>query len=128
MLVDTDILIWAMRGRDEAKNYLNTNESKALSVVSYMEMLQGVRDKHEQKQFERYCKAENFRILLLNEAISQYAMQLVKEYGLSHHMQMADALIASTAIWHDLPLLSANQKHYRFIEKLNLLPFTLEKK
>lgn len=128
MLVDTDILIWAMRGRDDVQNCLNSNEHKALSVISYMEMLQGVRNKREQHQFERYCKADNFRLLMVNEAISQYAMTLVKNYGLSHNMQMADALIAATAVWYDLPLLSANQKHYRFIEDLHLLPFTLEEK
>ncbi len=125
MLIDTDILIWAMRGRTEAIDYLTQSENKNLSVVTYMEMLQGVRNKREQRIFERYCQEENFNVLLIDKEISLMAIDLVRQFGLSHHMQMADALIASTAIHHNIPLLSANQKHYRFIDNLVLLPFVL---
>lgn len=125
MLIDTDILIWAMRGRAEAIEYLTTNKDKSLSIVTYMEILQGVRNKREQSIFEHYCETENYHLLPVNEAISLSAVALVKQYGLSHHMQMADALIAATATHHNLPLLSANQKHYRFIDNLILLPFIL---
>jgi hypothetical protein len=37
---------------------------------------------------------------------------------------IADALIAATAIVIDAPLLSKNQRDYRFIQGLNLLPYT----
>lgn len=59
----------------------------------------------------------------INEAISFHALNLVKTYHLSHSMAMEDALIASTAIFYNLPFITANQKHYRFIPNLNLLPF-----
>ncbi len=36
---------------------------------------------------------------------------------------IADALIAATALEHNEPLISKNQSDYRFIGKLNLLPY-----
>jgi hypothetical protein len=44
-------------------------------------------------------------------------------YCLSHGLLIADALIAATAIALNLPLLSKNQRDYRFIEGLNLLSY-----
>jgi len=39
---------------------------------------------------------------------------------LSHSLSLADALIAATALHYQLPLLTANDKHYRMIADLNL--------
>ena len=47
MLVDTDVLIWHLRGYAQATRRLDRLESLALSTVSYMESLQGMRDKTE---------------------------------------------------------------------------------
>jgi len=38
------------------------------------------------------------------------------EWRLNHQILPADALIAATAIEHGLPLLSGNEKHYRFFK------------
>jgi len=47
----------------------------------------------------------------------------MEAWHLSHQMLMADALIAATAIEHGLPLLSGNEKHYRFLKMLTLEGF-----
>jgi len=47
----------------------------------------------------------------------------MEEWHLSHQMLMADALIAATAIEHGLPLLSGNEKYYRFLKMLTLEGF-----
>ena len=64
-----------------------------------------------------------FHIIRLNEQISDAAIDLLKRYRLSHGLLIADALIASTAIISDLSFVSKNQRDYRFIEDLQLLPY-----
>lgn len=64
-----------------------------------------------------------FQIIALDEAISRRADQLVNRYYLEYNLGIADALIAATAIEYDLPLLSKNQRDFRFIPGLQLLPY-----
>lgn len=48
MLVDTDVLIWHLRGYAQATRRLDQLDySLTLSAVSYLEVLQGLRDKAE---------------------------------------------------------------------------------
>lgn len=47
MLVDTDVLIWHLRGYPQATRRLDLLPSLTISVVSYLEVLQGMRDKAE---------------------------------------------------------------------------------
>ena len=48
------------------------------------------------------------------------AVSLVEELFLAHHILLADALIAATALQHDLVLITANNKHFRPIRGLKL--------
>jgi len=64
-----------------------------------------------------------FELLYLNENISKKADELLLKYRLSHSLLIADALIAATAIIWNFPLISKNQRDYRFIPELNLLPY-----
>ena len=47
----------------------------------------------------------------------------MQTYALSHGLQIPDALIAATALAFNIPLLSKNQRDYRFIVGLSLLPY-----
>lgn len=123
MLIDTDVLIFAFRGNRNAIDILDNLPEKYISVITYMEILQGVFNKAEINKFVKYLKKYQFTILPLNEKIGELASDLVFKYTLSHNMQMPDALIASTAIVYDKELLSANYKHFQFISPLLLKKF-----
>ncbi|MGJ7457349.1 hypothetical protein [Halomonas sp. RA08-2] len=56
----------------------------------------------------------------LEEGISARATFLVESYALSHSMQMADALIEATAMELGVTLLTANDRHYRHIDSLEI--------
>ena len=86
-----------------------------------MELIVGCRDKNELSSLEHFL--ERFQIISLNEHISDTATDLLKKYRLSHGLLIADSLIAATAIVSDIPFISKNQRDYRFIEDLNLLPY-----
>ena len=59
----------------------------------------------------------------ISEAVSSRAMYLVESYSLSDGLQMADALIAATAVTLGQTLVTANDKHYRFIDDLEIEVF-----
>ncbi|MGQ0621899.1 MAG: PIN domain-containing protein [Panacagrimonas sp.] len=52
------------------------------------------------------------RILPIDESISAGAMKLIDTHALSHGLKLGDALIAATALEHELTLLTANTKHF----------------
>jgi predicted nucleic acid-binding protein len=124
IIVDTDILIDVGRGDQLALNHLETLETNsiiAVSAVTQMELIIGCQNKKELRITERFL--ERFEILRLNEQVSNIAVKLLREYRLSHGLLIADAIIAATAISFDVQFVSKNQKDYRFIERLNLLPY-----
>ena len=47
MLVDTDVLIWHLRGYAQATRRLDQLNPLMLSAVTYLEVLQGMRNKAE---------------------------------------------------------------------------------
>ena len=47
VLVDTEVLIWHLRGYGQATRRLDLEDTLALSAVSYLEVLQGIRSKAE---------------------------------------------------------------------------------
>jgi predicted nucleic acid-binding protein len=59
--------------------------------------------------------------------ISDRAVDLLKQYFLSHGLLIADGLIAATALVHNEAFVSKNQRDFRFIAGLNLLPYPLKK-
>lgn len=124
ILIDTDILIDAARNKDAALNCLQNVEqqfSSAVSSVTQMELIIGCRDKRELQALDHFL--ERFEIISVSEQISNKAIDLLKQYRLSHGLHIADALIAATAIDTNIQFISKNQRDYRFIEALRLLPY-----
>ena len=66
---------------------------------------------------------DRFRMLRANELISDRAVDLLRQYRLAHGLLLPDSLLAATALVHDAPLLTKNQKHFRPIQGLKLLPY-----
>jgi predicted nucleic acid-binding protein len=123
VLIDSDVLIWFMRGNARAFATLNDAPDWRISAVSYMELAQGCRNKVELKAVQKAFKSSDDEVLPITLAISELACELVERYALSHSVHMADALIAATAMHHDLPLLSANAKHFSAVKGLSLQIF-----
>jgi predicted nucleic acid-binding protein len=120
VLVDTDVLIWYLRGNEKAAKIISANTPFNISVITYMELLQGMRDKNELRTLQKFFKHLSIKIIQINENISTHAMFLVEDYYLSHSMELADAVIAATALEYHETLLTANDKHYRFIPNIQI--------
>lgn len=123
MLVDTDVLIWHLRGYPQATRRLDALGALTLSAVSYFEVLQGMRNKAELLAVKEMLERRKARLLPLTEAITLRATELMESLTLSHGLQMGDALIAATAIEHQLPVLTANVKHFSAVSGLAVEAF-----
>ncbi len=113
----------AMKKRQK---YLDNMNNMILSAVTYMELIQGMRNKAELSSLETTLTTWKATIFPINEEISDHAVNLVKQHFHSHSLMLADALIAATALHYQLPLLTGNDKHYRIIADLNLEKFIVE--
>lgn len=124
LIIDTDILVDVGRHVQEAIDYLQDKEQQyhlATTIITEMELLIGARNKTEQRKVERFLK--RFQIIKLDPDISNTAASLIRRYRLSHGLLIADAFIAATAVTNGLPLASKNQRDFRFIPQLVLLPY-----
>ena len=125
MLVDTDVLIWHLRGYAQATRRLDELGTLTLSAVSYLEVLQGMRNKAELAAVQKMLQRRQAVMLPLTEAITQRAISLMESLTLSHGLQMGDALIAATALEHQLPVLTGNVKHFAAVEHLLIEGFAI---
>lgn len=123
MIVDTDVLIWLLRGHEKAARAVDAADARAVSVVTYMELLQEARNKGEVRTIKAFLTDLQFRLLPLSENIGHRASIYLEEYGLSSGMSLADALLAATAVESREMLLTANQKHYKPVKELEMKIF-----
>ena len=92
-----------------------------------MELIQGMRDKKEFQKFQKQFKKWKTDIIHIDQDISARSVFYVQEYSLSHSMMLADALIAATAVQNSEVLLTANDKHYRYIPNIEVKKFIPKK-
>ena len=123
MLIDTDVLIWYMKGNEKAYKVIENAKIFFISVVTYMELVQGMRNKNELNNLRRALHGWNTKILYISEEISIKAMFFVEQHYLSHSLQLADALIGATAISYGVPILTGNDKHYKILKDIQIKKF-----
>jgi len=121
-LVDTDVMIWYLRGNEKARDLLHSLDF-CISSITYMELLQGMRNKQELKQFQKMIKSWNIKVVYIDEEISAKALFYMEEYFLSHSMELADSLIGATCTKYGLTLITANDKHYKILKDLDIKIF-----
>ena len=124
MLVDTDVLIDLANNDTIAKTRLKSESQHTnlvISTITVMELTVGCRNKSEMQHLNRFLA--QFQIVRVTSQISDRAAQLLQDYYLSHGLLIPDALIAASAIEQQIPLLSKNQRDFRFIQGLNLFAY-----
>ncbi len=67
--------------------------------------------------------AMGVRVLPITESISLRASEYVERFSLSSSMELADALIASTCVELNEKLYTANDKHYKVVNGLDINVF-----
>jgi len=122
VIYDTDVLIFALRNFDRALQTIDDDLSvPSVSSISCMELFYGAHDKTEMAKMQNFIG--RFHVHLINESISLRAQIYMERFALAVRMDPMDALIAATAVEHNLPLCTGNIKHFRHIEGLQLEHF-----
>jgi predicted nucleic acid-binding protein len=121
LLLDTDVMIDIMRNYASAISWLHELKDAPLALPGLvaMELLQGCRDKNEQQRVEMILRHYPLYWPQSDDCVRAYAD--FARFRLSDGLTILDALIAATAIGHNLPLASFNEKHYRVIPGLRLI-------
>ena len=96
-----------------------------MSAVSYLEVLQGMRNKAELAAVKKMLERRQATLLPITAAFTQRAIKLMESLTLSHGLQMGDALIAATALEHGLPVLTGNVKHFAAVPGLLIEGFAV---
>jgi len=122
-LIDTDVFIWYLKGNQKAYDLIHSLNEFCISSITYMELVQGMRNKDELRTLQKTLKQWKVKTIYVNEEISAKALFFVEEYFLSHSMQLADALIASTCTTYGATLVTANDKHYKVVKDLDISIF-----
>lgn len=121
-LVDSDILINFIRKIPKEVDLLRKIDIKtiAISVITYAEVMEGVWESNKKKEVEEFLGLfEKFDIgISTSVEFIDLRYKLRKQGNLIDNM---DLLIASTAIEHDLILITNNKKDFQRIEGLKLL-------
>jgi len=123
MLVDTDVLIWHLRGLPKATQTLDRLPRLRISAITYLELLQGLRSGAELRAIQQSLAMRNTERLPLTPAITDRATTMMETLALSHGLLLGDALIAATALEHGLAVFTANVRHFDPVEGLRIERF-----
>lgn len=115
LLIDTDVLIEYLRGRDRAVEYLEgLHADLYVSVVSIAELFAGIRGEEEEASLKQFLLT--FTVLPVTQKVAQLGGLYRREYRASHGTGIADALIAATAEDSGAGLVSFNRRHFPMVE------------
>jgi predicted nucleic acid-binding protein len=92
-----------------------------VSDVVCAELYFGARNKRELSDI--VADINNLTILPISSKISALAVELVKQYCLSHKLKLPDAQIAATALLYDAKLFTLNRKDFTFIPNLKFYEY-----
>jgi|RhiMetdeSRZDD1v2_1073273.scaffolds.fasta_scaffold35361_3 predicted nucleic acid-binding protein len=125
VIFDTDVLVWYLRGFEKARRFIENvpHERRALSSLTFMELLQGCRNQQEARQVKAFISENISLVIHPDEIISRRAIALLEHHAFSHGLRVVDAIIAASALETASSLATANVRHYRIITPLNLIQF-----
>lgn len=126
-LVDSDWVVDWLKGREPAVERLSAlaPDGLAISLITYGEIYEGIyspraqNPKQSEKAFRQFLRT--VQVLPLNRSTMQRFARVRAQLRQSGNLLPdADLLIASTAIYHNLILLSGNRIHFQRIRELKV--------
>lgn len=117
LLLDTDVLVDFLRGHSEAVAFVNAHSARIiLSSIVVAELYAGVRGDREQAALEALVSL--FRVVPVSGEIAKTGGLYKRDYGKSHGVGLADAILAATAESENAELKTLNTKHYPMLQGL----------
>ena len=117
ILLDTDVLVDFFRGYSKAVAFVNARSDQIiLSSIVVAELYAGVKGDAEQVALEDFISL--FRVVPVDEKIAKTGGLHKRDYGKSHGVGLADAILAATAAAENAELKTLNTKHYPMLKGL----------
>jgi len=124
-LIDTDIIIYSLKGNTDVQKWMlvTQNVPKFISVITYGELIYGAK---KSMHPEKNCATANriadlFQIIDINQGIIELFGALKARLEVSgNRIDDMDLLIASSAMYMNLSLVTNNNAHFSRIDSLIL--------
>ncbi len=117
LLLDTDIMMDVLRGYVPAVQYLRSMPQPfSISSVSVAELVQHVQDGSERGALANLLGVVD--VLPVDAVIAERAGVLRREYGKSHRVTLADAIVAATAERYSIQLATLHPRHYPSVQRI----------
>ena len=117
ILVDTDVMVDYLRGHEQAASFLKRQAGRViLSSMVVAELYAGVKGDAEQAALDAVISL--FRVVPVTAEIARAGGLLKRDFGDSHGVGLADAILAATAQAENAQLKTLNVKHYPMIRGL----------
>jgi predicted nucleic acid-binding protein len=112
-IFDSSILIECLRGRADAIAFLATRSTGSrprTHLLVAAELLTGARDKREQNLIDSFL--QTFDLAIPDDADGLSALDLYRQFRLSHGVDWPDCQIAATALRLGVEVFTQNVKHF----------------
>lgn len=117
-LIDTNIIIYYLEGEQAAISFLRTHRGKlAISSITWMETLSYPFTADEEQVVRKFL--QEFRLVDVSFSVMELSVELRRK----KKMKLPDAVIAASAVHHDLILVTRNHKDFKGTAVKALNPF-----
>ena len=120
-LIDTDVLIDYLRGYLPSALFLEKiieDSACYLSMVTVAELYAGIREGKERQLLEKFLLI--FELVSIDADIARIGGLYRRDYGKSHNVGLADAIIAASTESCGATLVTLNKKHFPMLKKLQV--------
>jgi len=122
-LIDTDVLIEYLRGSDPAVRFLEAlSGTLHTSAITVAELSTAAQSEAEQAALEQFLRT--FEVVSVEADVAKRGGLLRRDYGPSHGVGLANALIAASAEKAQATLVPFNRRHFPMLEE-TLVPYPL---
>ncbi len=110
-LLDSDVLIWLLRGRSETLQRVESLDGPlGVSVVSRAEVWAGAREAEHRKIEDLFLSLTTYAV---DGPVADLAGEFLRRYRRrGQSLELPDAFIAATAVVHGLMLVTYNLAHF----------------
>jgi predicted nucleic acid-binding protein len=117
VLLDTDVLVDFFRGHSKAVAFVNAHATRIiLSSIVVAELYAGVKGDSEKAALESFVSL--FRVVPVTAEVAKAGGLYKRDYGKSHGVGLADAILVATAQSEDAELKTLNTRHYPMMKDL----------
>ena len=114
IMADSDVIIWILRGNGEIKEkfkkiVVETKGFVFITPIQITEIYAGLREK-EKIETEGFLNSLN--CISIDKKAGEMAGLFISQYGKSHNITIADALIGAITKINSLKLWTMNKKYY----------------